>query len=79
MSVVIFDLDKKLIGGDSDFLWEDSSMKPELLMLIINKKTKYFINNMKWESKIILPFWSFVWSRLPVTPGVKWTIVISSL
>ncbi len=56
MSVVIFDLDKTLIGGDSDFLWGDSSMKPELLMLIINKKTKYFMSNMKWESRIILPF-----------------------
>ena len=55
MSVVIFDLDKTLIGGDSDFLWGDSSMKPELLMLIINKK-KYFMCNMKWESRIILPF-----------------------
>ena len=56
MSVVIFDLDKILLGGDSNFLWGDSSMKPELLMLIINKKTKYFMSNMKWESKIILTF-----------------------
>ena len=56
MPVVIFDLDKTLIGGDSDVLLGDSSMKPEVLMLIIIKKTKYFMSNMKWESRIILPF-----------------------
>ena len=40
MSVVIFEPDKTLINGDSDFLWVYSSMKPKLLMLMINKTTK---------------------------------------
>jgi len=40
MSVVIFELDKTLISGDSDFLWVYSSMKPKLFMLMINKTTK---------------------------------------
>jgi|TARA_B110000263_G_C14867692_1_gene311550 FMN phosphatase YigB (HAD superfamily) len=54
MPIVIFDLDKTLITGDSDFLWGEFSHKAEIVDADYRKEQIIFISNMKRGSRITL-------------------------